>query len=79
MDKIIDLLGEAGVFDFETGLKLVKKRGELMSQASGGGMAAVIGLRAERVQEILIEAGLNNLHIANYNNQTQIVIAGLQR
>jgi malonyl CoA-acyl carrier protein transacylase len=36
----------ADVFDFGTGLKLVKKRGELMSQASGGAMAAVIGLNA---------------------------------
>jgi len=30
-------LHAAGVFDFETGLKLVEKRGELMSQAKGGG------------------------------------------
>src|SRR5205823_13876450 len=34
----------AEVFDFATGLNLVKKRGELMSEAKNGGMAAVIGL-----------------------------------
>src|SRR6516162_2607290 len=39
----------AGVFDFETGLRLVKKRGELMSQATGGGMAAVIGFTMAQV------------------------------
>ena len=33
----------AGVFDFLTGLKLVQKRGELMSGVQGGGMAAVVG------------------------------------
>lgn len=32
----------AGAFDFETGLRLVKKRGELMGRITGGGMAAVI-------------------------------------
>ena len=40
-----DALFAAGVFDFATGLKLVQKRGELMSQAKGGGMAAVLGLK----------------------------------
>jgi len=34
----------AGAFDFETGLKLVQKRGELMSRAGEGGMAAVMKL-----------------------------------
>lgn len=66
----------AGVFDFETGLKLVKKRAELMGQAMGGGMAAVIGLRAERVSEVLAQQGLTDIDIANYNAPTQIVIAG---
>ena len=43
----------AGVFDFETGLKLVKKRGELMSQAKNGGMAAVMGCKSEDVVNLL--------------------------
>lgn len=66
----------AGAFDFETGLKLVKKRGELMSQASGGGMAAVIGLSEERINDILKENHFNNIDIANYNTPSQIVISG---
>lgn len=64
----------AEVFDFETGLKLVQKRGELMSQVKGGGMAAVIGLKSDQVQSVLQQ--VNNLGIANYNSYTQIVISG---
>lgn len=66
----------ADVFDFETGLKLVKKRGELMSQASGGGMLAVIGLEADDLKTSLIQNGLINISIANYNSYTQIVVSG---
>lgn len=66
----------SGVFNFETGLKLVKKRGELMSQASGGGMAAILGLNENKVEDILKESGFNQVEIANYNTPTQIVISG---
>lgn len=66
----------AGAFDFETGLKLVQKRGELMSRAFGGGMAAVLGFTREQVQQVLQQNGLHNIDIANYNSPTQIVIAG---
>ena len=66
----------AGAFDFETGVKLVKKRGELMSQSLGGGMAAVIGLDEKRVADILKQPSMSNLTIANYNTASQVVIAG---
>lgn len=66
----------AGVFDFATGLKMVKKRGELMSKATGGAMAAVIGLRAERIEELLGENGLSKVYVANYNTPMQTVISG---
>ncbi|ACL75226.1 ACP S-malonyltransferase [Ruminiclostridium cellulolyticum] len=68
----------AGVFDFKTGLRLVKKRGELMSQASEGGMAAVIGLTEEKVKEILQNNNLTSIDIANLNTPTQIVLSGLK-
>ncbi|WP_090739065.1 ACP S-malonyltransferase [Paenibacillus sp. Mc5Re-14] len=67
----------AGAFDFETGLKLVNKRGELMSKATGGGMAAIIGFTAEQVQDVL-NRHFPNLSIANYNSPKQIVIAGMK-
>lgn len=68
----------AEVFDFATGLRLVKKRGELMSQAEGGGMAAVIGLRREALTDLLAKAGLTALSVANYNAYEQMVISGLK-
>lgn len=66
----------AGAFDFETGLKLVKKRGELMGNILGGGMAAVIGLNEELVKEVLEKNELYGIDIANYNTPSQIVISG---
>ncbi|TWH49323.1 ACP S-malonyltransferase [Sporomusa sp. KB1] len=68
----------AGAFDFETGLRVVKKRGELMSQATGGGMAAVIGLDEEQITAVLQQNHLQNIEIANYNSPSQIVISGLK-
>lgn len=66
----------SGVFDFETGLKLVKKRGELMGQASGGGMAAVIGLNETQIAEVLLQHHLETIDVANLNSPFQIVISG---
>lgn len=66
----------AEVFDFETGLRLVQRRGELMSQASGGAMAAILNASKENIENILREHALANIDIANYNSPTQIVISG---
>ncbi|MBN3526383.1 ACP S-malonyltransferase [Paenibacillus apiarius] len=68
----------ADVFDFATGLKLVKKRGELMGQASHGGMAAVVGLKEQDVREVLKKNRLDSIDIANLNTPTQIVISGME-
>ena len=70
-------LQAAGVFSFGTGLQLVKQRGALMGQVSGGGMAAVIGLAPEQIQEVLesTEAG-RRIDVANFNSFDQTVIAG---
>ncbi|XKK25075.1 ACP S-malonyltransferase [Bacillus sp. CB62A.1] len=69
----------AGAFNFETGLKLVQKRGELMSKARDGGMAAIIGLDSEKIESILMMSNLNSIQIANYNSPSQIVISGLKK
>jgi len=66
----------ANVFDFETGLKLVQKRGELMGRAAGGAMAAIVGLSSEHVNNILEEHSFQNLTIANHNTPSQSVISG---
>src|SRR5579863_708143 len=66
----------AGVFDFLTGLRLVKKRGELMSQAKNGGMGAVIGLGANVIAKVIKENGLGNIDVANFNSPAQTVVSG---
>jgi malonyl CoA-acyl carrier protein transacylase len=67
----------AGVFDFRTGLTLVQRRGQIMGQVSGGGMAAVVGLEPRAIQELLdgTEAG-RRIDVANFNSYDQTVIAG---
>jgi trans-AT polyketide synthase/acyltransferase/oxidoreductase domain-containing protein len=71
------LLTACGV-DFATGLKLVQKRGELMSKAQSGAMAAVLNLSVDKLKAILTENGLTGIDIANYNTPSQLVIAGLK-
>ncbi len=66
----------AGAFDFLTGLQLVKKRGELMSQAKNGGMAAVIGLSASTIAQTLKVNGLTSIDVANFNSPGQTIISG---
>ncbi len=68
----------AGAYEFEVGLELVKKRGELMSRATGGGMVAVIGLNHEQIADVLEKNKLQNIAMANYNSPTQIVLSGLK-
>lgn len=64
----------AGVFDFETGLKLVKRRAELMDNAAGGKMAALIGFNREQLEEVISKTG--NVVLANDNSSAQVVISG---
>jgi len=66
----------AGAFSFGTGLELVKKRGELMSRATGGGLAAVIGLSSEKVAEVLSRNEVDSIDIANFNAVHQTVLSG---
>ena len=66
----------SGAFDFETGLRLVMKRSELMSLSVDGGMAAIIGLDEGRIQKILDDNQLTEISIANLNSPAQAVISG---
>jgi trans-AT polyketide synthase/acyltransferase/oxidoreductase domain-containing protein len=68
----------ANVFDFATGLKLVKKRGELMARATGGSMAAVVGLTPEQIEFTLKNPALSKIDVANFNSFTQTVLSGLK-
>lgn len=70
----------AGAMTIEEGLKLTKKRGELMQstiEKTDSGMAAVLMLDAVHVEEACAEASdLGIVGIANYNAPDQIVITG---
>jgi [acyl-carrier-protein] S-malonyltransferase len=66
----------AGTFDFEAGLKLVQKRGELMDEecaATVGGMAAMIGALENEVRQLAAD---EDVDIANINAPGQIVVSG---
>jgi len=70
----------AGAFDFETGLKLVKARGELMQRAAEANpstMVAVMGGDEKQVTELCEQAGENDVLVpANFNAPGQIVVSG---
>jgi malonyl CoA-acyl carrier protein transacylase len=68
----------ADVFDFATGLRLVQKRGELMSKAHGGAMSAILGIKAEQVLEVLQNHQISDVIIANYNSYNQVVVSGIK-
>ena len=64
----------AGVFDFVAGLRLVKRRAELMSQAVDGAMAALMGFDREELDAKL--AVIEGVVLANDNNPGQVVVSG---
>ncbi|MER6910053.1 ACP S-malonyltransferase [Streptomyces sp. NPDC000594] len=66
----------AECFSFGTGLRLVRKRGELMAQAQQGAMAAVLNASEQEIRTILEENGLTSIDLANFNSASQIVISG---
>ncbi len=68
----------SGVIDFESGLRLVQKRGELMNQVTGGSMAYIIGFTKEQIGSTLEKYQLREIDIANLNAPTRIVISGPQ-
>lgn len=65
----------AGALSFEDGLRLVRRRGELMARSDDGTMAAVLGLDAERVEALCDDDG-GTVVAANYNAPGQVVISG---
>ncbi|MGQ9732015.1 MAG: ACP S-malonyltransferase [Candidatus Zipacnadales bacterium] len=67
----------AGCLEFEDALRLVRRRGELMADAGGGAMAAIIGLEASVVEQACTRAReVGCVTIANHNCPGQFVITG---
>ncbi|EPH43874.1 ACP S-malonyltransferase [Streptomyces aurantiacus] len=67
----------AGAFDFAAGLDLVRRRGELMSRAPKGAMAAVVNLDQERVADLLTALPHHTIDIANINSRRQCILSGV--
>lgn len=69
-----------GALTFEDGMKLIKRRAEIMDSAVSskeGTMAAVLKLSNEKVQELLDRASeVGLIEGANYNCPGQVVISG---
>ena len=68
----------AGVFDHETGFRLVCKRGQLMqaeAEKFDTAMAAVVKLTAEQVQELC--AQFSEIYPVNFNCPGNITVSGL--
>ena len=71
----------AGAMSFEDGLRLVRKRGELMKRAgeiNPGGMAAILGVDIPTLDKVCAEASTRDeiVQVANDNCPGQVVISG---
>jgi [acyl-carrier-protein] S-malonyltransferase len=69
----------AGVVSFRDAVKLTEKRGQFMQEAVPEGrglMAAILGLKRDKVDEICLSLQSGYAAPANYNSPGQIVIAG---
>ncbi|WP_083942382.1 ACP S-malonyltransferase [Sanguibacter suarezii] len=66
----------AGVLTFDDALRVVVRRGELMSEIAGGGMSAILGVGTTVVERAIRDSGLTHVFVANRNAQTQTTIAG---
>ena len=67
-----------GIFSFDSGLEIVRKRGELMNESANsnpGSMAAIIGMEADKLLELINKTD-GYVKIANYNTYGQLVISG---
>ena len=70
----------AGGMSEEDAIRTVRKRGILMQNtvpAGEGAMAAVLGMEASAIEEVI--AGIEGVSIANYNCPGQIVITGVRK
>ena len=70
-------LTASGAISFEDGLKVVKRRGEIMAEASSkinGGMIAVIGLDKDVLIDIIKDT--SDVEAVNFNSPKQTVLSG---
>jgi len=71
----------AGTLSFEDAVRLVRRRGQYMQEASDAtpsGMAAVMGLELDKIEEVCaaVRAGGGVVVVANLNTPGQVVVSG---
>ena len=66
----------ANLITFEELIKTVSIRGQLMQTAPEGGMAAVLNLPQEKLEQLIKENPTCKVIIANHNSPSQFVISG---
>ncbi len=77
----LSALAAAGAISFPDGLRLVRRRGELMKRAgevNPGGMAAILGLDIPALDQVCAQASGpgETVQVANDNSTGQVVISG---
>lgn len=80
----LSALAAAGVLTFADGLRLVRRRGELMKRAgelAPGSMAAILGVDIPTLDRVCAEASLPGelVQVANDNCPGQVVISGAKQ
>lgn len=79
-------LETAGIVSTADVFKLVKKRGDVMQSVCSGlaekkgevGMAAVLRITPEQIEEVIKTSGIEGVYMANYNSPAQTVLSGLK-
>jgi [acyl-carrier-protein] S-malonyltransferase len=64
----------AGAFEWSAGLRLVKRRAELMDAVAGGMMAALMNFDREQLEQVISQTP--DVVLANDNSPAQVVISG---
>jgi [acyl-carrier-protein] S-malonyltransferase len=64
----------AGVFEWSAGLRLVKRRAELMDSAAGGMMAALMNFDRDQLEAVIAQTP--DVVLANDNSPLQVIISG---
>lgn len=77
----LSALTASGALSFSDGLRLVRRRGELMKRAgelNPGGMAAILGVDIPTLDKVCAEASIDSevVQVANDNCPGQVVISG---
>jgi [acyl-carrier-protein] S-malonyltransferase len=77
----LSALTVAGALPFDAGLRLVRRRGELMKRAgelAPGGMAAILGLEIQVLETVCAQASTPDeiVQVANDNCPGQVVLSG---